>query len=208
MAYLLCSSDAYLLARWRRMGITARECSPETLAQYAGEERNQVCLLDALSFSDAALLDIIQAFPEITFVIAVSNPNAEQGVSLLRHHAKGYLNRLANPDVLRTALHTVSGGEIWAVADTIQFLLAQNAPDKTSDVLQDAIGLLTEREFEIAQQVLEGLSNKQIAQRLDITERTVKTHLNSAVGKTGSKSRLQLALWLGKHGYTPAKAHA
>ena len=63
---------------------------------------------------------------------------------------------------------------------------------------------LTAREREIALQVGVGCSNKVIAQRLGITERTVKAHLGSVFGKLGVKDRLQLALLVA--GRTPSTA--
>ena len=57
-----------------------------------------------------------------------------------------------------------------------------------------ALELLTPREREIARLVGEGINNKLIARRLDITERTVKAHLGSVFAKLGVTGRLQLAL--------------
>ena len=56
-------------------------------------------------------------------------------------------------------------------------------------------GPLTAREREAAALVAEGLTDRQIAGRLSISERTVHSHLRSAFAKTGSRSRVMLALW-------------
>jgi two-component system, NarL family, nitrate/nitrite response regulator NarL len=52
---------------------------------------------------------------------------------------------------------------------------------------------LSKREYQVAALVAEGLHNKEVAQRLEITERTVKAHLSSAYAKTSTQSRLGLA---------------
>jgi len=57
---------------------------------------------------------------------------------------------------------------------------------------------LTEREAELAWLIAQGKSNKQIARQLDITERTVKAHLNAIYRKTGTSGRLPLALLINK----------
>jgi DNA-binding NarL/FixJ family response regulator len=203
MQYVFCSCDAYLLARWRETGLDAIECPPQTLANTLEADADRLCLLDGLGFETRQIIDVMQSFPRCSFVIAVEVPSPQESVQLLGAGARGYVNRLANSDVLRAALQTVDKGEIWAGADTINYLLARHAPTPAASTVAGADQLLTERELQIALLVLEGLGNKDIARRLDITERTVKTHLNAAFGKTGSKTRLQLALWMGRQGYTP-----
>jgi DNA-binding NarL/FixJ family response regulator len=59
---------------------------------------------------------------------------------------------------------------------------------------------LTDREREVLTLVAEGLSNKLIARRLDITEKTVKAHLTSAFRRIGVFDRTQAALWAERHG--------
>lgn len=55
---------------------------------------------------------------------------------------------------------------------------------------------LTERELEVARLMIEGLSNREIAERLFVSVRTVESHLASARRKTGSANRTRLLLWL------------
>jgi DNA-binding NarL/FixJ family response regulator len=64
-----------------------------------------------------------------------------------------------------------------------------------------AEGVLTTREREVAALLEQGLSNRQIAQALVISERTVAAHVSNALGKLALRSRTQLALWmLGRRG--------
>ncbi len=60
--------------------------------------------------------------------------------------------------------------------------------------------MLTPRETEVLRLVRLGLANKQIARRLDISERTVKAHLTSAFQRIGVVDRTQAALWVERHG--------
>jgi DNA-binding NarL/FixJ family response regulator len=71
-------------------------------------------------------------------------------------------------------------------------LSAQHTPDP--------LDALTEREREVLALVAEGLPNKQIARRLEITEKTVKAHLTSVFRAIDVTDRMQAALWARRHG--------
>jgi len=73
--------------------------------------------------------------------------------------------------------------------------LAGNQPAYVNGLLEQ----LTSREREVAVEVAKGLSNKEVAKLLNITERTVKAHLASTFERLGAKDRLQLALMLNTH---------
>jgi len=76
--------------------------------------------------------------------------------------------------------------------------LALGESEQTEDVARFGIdaGPLAKREFEVAGLVAEGLSNKQIAARLFISERTVATHVGHILNKIGFNSRAQIAGWI------------
>jgi DNA-binding NarL/FixJ family response regulator len=61
----------------------------------------------------------------------------------------------------------------------------------------------TERELEVAAALAEGLSNKQIASRLNLGENTVKWHVGNMLDKTGTRDRTQLAIWAYQRGLNP-----
>ena len=64
--------------------------------------------------------------------------------------------------------------------------------------------LLTDREYEVARAVCQGLANKSIARELRISEKTVKNHLSSIYRRTGVSGRTQLAIWAMRHGLVVA----
>jgi len=132
-------------------------------------------------------------------VIALSDmPSDEQGLIALSAGVAGYCNRHAAPVVLRQVADTVLGGGVWVGQWLLQRLLAgvaRVAASKftTPELSGWAFGL-TEREIEVARAVATGSSNKEIASRLNITERTVKAHLGSVFDKLKLRDRLQLTL--------------
>jgi DNA-binding NarL/FixJ family response regulator len=100
--------------------------------------------------------------------------------------------------VLKEIKAVISHGGLWVGQDILQGLieastkLVTNRPEHVDGLLEK----LTKREKEVALEASKGLSNKEIARVLSITERTVKAHLASIFERLGAKDRLQLALML------------
>lgn len=200
---LFCSKDPVLLARWREADSHASESAPKQLESSLSRRPASLCLIDTEAIEPGRLPELIRSNASARIVAMAARPRIEEGVALLQAGARGYANRYMDPAILKVAIETVQNGEIWAGAEVISYLLRHQIP---AQVTPAAAHQLSERELEVAQLVQAGLSNKGIAQRLGITERTVKSHLNAAYGKTGSKSRLQLALWLGTQESARARA--
>lgn len=130
-------------------------------------------------------------------LVALSDePRDEEGVMALRAGASGYCNGYASPPVLLQVAQSVQQGGVWLGQSLLQKLVAvtaQQTPAPAS-IPADWTRHLTEREQSVALAVATGASNKEIADRLGITERTVKAHLGSAFEKLQVRDRLQLTL--------------
>src|SRR6266550_1851533 len=110
---------------------------------------------------------------------------------------RGYCSRKSEPALLRTAVERVRGGEIWVGRSVTGHLLEELAAvsrPRAPDAAKRLAGL-TRRERELVALVAAGASNKEIAERLSIAERTVKAHLTSIFRKLGVSSRLHLAVY-------------
>lgn len=110
--------------------------------------------------------------------------------------AVGYLLKDAEPDVLLDGIRAVARGESPIDPRAARHLLGARAVAQGGG----AVAELSPREAEVLRLVVEGLLNKQIAQRLGVTERTVKAHLTSAYQRIGVADRTQAALWAQRHG--------
>ncbi|MDP4946442.1 response regulator transcription factor [Alishewanella sp. SMS8] len=111
--------------------------------------------------------------------------------------AKGYLDAGSNSVNFIQAVAAIRNGALWipaALLNQLNRFLSKAIPSKTT--WQTFEGQLSKREFEVASLVRQGLSNKQVAERLFITERTVKQHLTATFAKLGVKDRLQLIMLL------------
>jgi DNA-binding NarL/FixJ family response regulator len=117
--------------------------------------------------------------------------------------AVGYLLKDAEPDVLLDGIRAVARGESPLDPRAARRLLSRTSRAATSTPSEVGASDLSPREAEVLRLVVEGLLNKQIAQRLGITERTVKAHLTSVYQRIGVADRTQAALWAERNGLAP-----
>jgi DNA-binding NarL/FixJ family response regulator len=114
----------------------------------------------------------------------------------LRAGAAGFLLKNTEARDLLTAVRTVAGGEGIVAPAVTRRLIAEFAAKPVREPAADPAVLdgLTRREREVLSCLGEGLSNAAIAERLDMAEATVKTHVSRLLGKLGLRSRVQAAV--------------
>jgi DNA-binding NarL/FixJ family response regulator len=117
-------------------------------------------------------------------------------IEAFSHGAKGLINSQdADFARLRKAVECVHRGQVWANSEQLNSTLDYLAESASKDRREaHAKSSLSAREREIAQLLAKGASNKQIADALHISERTVKNHLGNIFEKIGVRSRVQAAL--------------
>jgi DNA-binding NarL/FixJ family response regulator len=128
----------------------------------------------------------------VDVLVLTSFSDGERIVAALDAGAVGYLLKDADPEDVLEGIRAVGRGESPIHPKAARALLGVRAG---SSQVQ-----LTSRESEVLGLVREGLANKQIARRLDISERTVKAHLTSAFARIGVADRTQAALWAERNG--------
>jgi DNA-binding NarL/FixJ family response regulator len=116
----------------------------------------------------------------------------------IRAGAAGYLLKDVKPAELAETIRAVARGESRLAPDVTRKLMSGIA---TGPGAQPAAEALTGREQEVLGCLAGGLSNKEIAARLFIAEKTVKTHVSSILAKLGLADRTQAAVYAVKHGY-------
>ncbi len=138
---------------------------------------------------------IIQDNPEGKILILTSFSEEERIIQAIKAGATGYLIKDASPDELVGAIRDVYRGESTLdpkVAGTVLRSM-QNEEEGSSDDL-------TERETEVLELVAEGLPNDDIADKLYISERTVRSHVSNILGKLDLANRTQAALYAVRKG--------
>ena len=129
--------------------------------------------------------------PAARILVMTSFGTDDKVFPALKAGALGYLLKDSNPQELIEAIRQVQQGESWlhpAVARKVLNELMHTTEPASSD-------LLTEREIEVLKLVAHGLSNRDIADQLVISEPTVRTHVSSLLAKLHLASRTQAALY-------------
>jgi DNA-binding NarL/FixJ family response regulator len=130
--------------------------------------------------------------PSVNVVVLTAFSDRGRILDAIDAGAVGYLLKDAEPDELIRGLQAAARGESPLSPKAAQALVAARA-DQQSD--PD----LTPREREVLELLVEGLPNKLIARRLEISEKTVKAHLTSIFQSIGVTDRTQAALWAERH---------
>jgi DNA-binding NarL/FixJ family response regulator len=123
-------------------------------------------------------------------VVAVGNTSGEWIGRALRYGIRGLLPQTASVEELASAVRAVAAGLLVISPEFGDVMLSQSntAEAEESEV---AIEALTPREQQVLAMLSEGLLNKEIADRMQISEHTVKFHISSIMGKLGASSRTE-----------------
>jgi DNA-binding NarL/FixJ family response regulator len=170
----------------------------------ARELRPDVVLMDLLMpemDGIAATAAIRAELPGVEVVALTSFVEEARVTAALEAGAAGFILKDADADDIAEAIRAAHRGEVHldpAVASIVARRVREQATAATGGDEP-----LTSREHEVLGLVARGLSNREIATRLAITERTARTHVSNILGKLGLASRTQAALYAVEHGLVP-----
>lgn len=158
-----------------------------------------IILLD-INMNDVSGLEILRYLREknisARIIMFTVSDAKEDIVTALKTGADGYLLKDMEPENLLKALKDISEGKI-IMDEAISHIILdymRHGGGTTTNQSHD-INLLTPREHEIFNLLVQGLSNKLIAKELDIVESTVKVHIKSIFKKLNFKSRMEMTVW-------------
>ncbi len=164
--------------------------------QLADQVNPDVILMDILMpVMDGltAIQKIKQAHPEIEIIALTSVLEDDKVYKAVHAGAMGYLLKDTRADELAKAIKAASRGEVQLHPEAAKRLIREvrmpESPEK-----------LTERETEVLRLIAKGLSNKDIAMQLVVSEKTVKTHVSNVLAKLHLPSRTQAALYALREG--------
>lgn len=176
------------------------ECSASSHAIAAETAKNNpdvVIVSSTLSGEAGRGFDLVREMrttnPTLRVVMLLDSATRDIVIEAFRSGAKGIFNRSESLETLRKCISCVHRGEIWASAEQMSFAVEALA---TAPVVRatDAKGLslLSKRELQVVQCLAEGLTNREIAKRMGLSQHTVKNYLFKVFDKVGVTSRVEL----------------
>lgn len=147
------------------------------------------------------LPQIVEQFPQLKVVLLTAQISLAESVKAVKDGARGIILKHAASEFLIKGIRKVFEGELWADSSTMTQVVeslsrkfrVERSPDRSRKEL-------SEREIEVVALVAAGHRNKEIANKLFISEQTVKTHLSNIFQKLEVNDRLELALYAMRNG--------
>jgi DNA-binding NarL/FixJ family response regulator len=140
--------------------------------------------------------------PQVKLILFTASENKDDFIEAMKLGCCGIVPKDAAPPLIAKCIQKVYAGEIWLDSNTTAAVIRQFASPMDNVMAQVAANAkpreraqLSQREREIIVLIAQGYKNKEIAEKMFITEQTVKNHLHNVFDKLGVSDRLELALY-------------
>jgi two-component system nitrate/nitrite response regulator NarL len=141
------------------------------------------------------LPEIRRTHPETKILLVMPSPNKELIIDAFRLGAVGVFSRNSPFDLLCKSVEVVCRGQVWANAEELHYVLRAFAKSPKPPKLDPTVeSRITRREAAVVRLAIEGLSNREIARQLTLSEHTVKNYLFRVFDKLGVSNRVELVL--------------
>ena len=173
------------------------------VVEYDEEIQPHIVVVDSRLSGSLAICSMISTSSEAAPILVAAPDDEQWSRDALRAGARGILSKNARAEELLQAVRVVSDGLMWAprraLVDWIDHLTSTKTTKKSDGQLFD--DRLSIREREVFRFAATGLANKELAERLEISEATVKVHLTHIFQKLGVRGRAELVA--AYHGVIP-----
>jgi DNA-binding NarL/FixJ family response regulator len=190
---------AFYSVRQKFQVVASATSAPEVLTLLQ-QKRPQVAVISA-DLQDGPLSglrilpEIRKAHPETKILVVLASPTKDLIIDAFRSGAVGVFSRIGPFTQLCKSIEVISQGQIWANAEELQHVLNAFVRSFRQPQLDSAAeSRMTVREAAVVRLAIEGLSNREIAARLTLTEHTVKNYLFRVFDKLGVSNRVELVL--------------
>ncbi len=192
---------AAVLERDKRFQVLEPVSDSQAIAATVMKEKPAVVLISAELDGDPrkgfqTTRELVATLPQTRIVMLLDTSERYLVVEAFRAGVRGVFCRSESLKALAKCIHCVSTGQVWANSMELRYLLealGEALPLRAIDVRGAA--LLSRREQEVVGCVAEGLSNREIAQRLSLTEHTIKNYLFRIFDKLGVSKRVEVVLF-------------
>ena len=179
-----------------------RCCADGASALQAVRELNPDVLVLDLRMPNMSGVDVLRALAreklKCRTVVLTAALRDRDAVDALQFGALGLVLKESSPDTLLQCVRRVHHGHQWLDPEVLSGPVGRILRRDTA--IREAAGALTPREIEIVGLIVEGMRNKEIADRLAISEGTVKLHLHHIYSKLGVDGRLELVVYAQEQG--------
>jgi len=198
------SSNSRLVDSWRAIFESNYEVKTypeaEAVRSSIGEDAYLLLHDDCESAELMTLIDMLHEHaPKRHILVLRSQPDLDEGETVLSHEVGGYGNANMNDPVLLQAMEVISSGNVWLYPQLMTHIIGKINHINANKELPERFESLSTREKEVANLVAAGETNAMIAEDLSISPNTVKLHMASIFEKLGIKSRVALALQASHH---------
>jgi DNA-binding NarL/FixJ family response regulator len=192
---------AEALAQERQFEVTGMDPQPSSILEAIAQQKPDVVLVSSALEGSATLgfeltRQVRSSHASTRVILLMDNSTPSAVVEAFRSGAQGIFSRTQSAKTLAKCISSVHQGQVWANSAELTYLLQalrEAAPMRMVDSRGDAI--LSKREQDVVHCVAEGLSNREIAGRLKLTEHTVKNYLFRIFDKLGVSSRVEVVLY-------------
>jgi len=151
----------------------------------------------------AATRQIKQEIPDCAIVVLTVHDDDDHLFGAIKAGADGYVLKDSPPEQLARAIRAAAAGECFLPGPLTRRMVAEfNRISGMRAAAKEVFAELTRREMEVLELLGEGMRNRQIAERLFISEKTVKNHVSSILAKLHLNDRTEAALLAARHGLT------
>ncbi|WP_459502839.1 response regulator [Bacillus sp. C1] len=195
---------AFFLSTQEDLELVGEANNGKEALEKVGEAQPDIILMDLyMPEMDGieATACIKKEYPNVKVLVLTSFSDQAHVLPALKAGASGYILKDVEPDQLVEAIRSAYKGNIQLHPDIASTLLSQTLPPEEKQELSNIhVDVLTARENEVLQLLAKGMSNKEIASVLVITEKTVKAHVSSILSKLHLSDRTQAALYAVRNG--------
>lgn len=183
----------------------------EEIAEIIGEASNGQEFLDTLHDRDPdlVLMDIdmplmngieatskaVQIRPDLKILVLSMYGEEEYYYEMIEAGARGFILKSSGATELKNAIHKVVHGESYFSNELLRRIIMNIGQNKNQDPKRNRIKILSQRENEVLQEICNGSSNNEIAEKLHISPKTVKGHRTNLLAKTECKNTAALVMY-------------